>query len=102
MSLRACLSASPVPLFVVGLNPCELFPEIDPLGQFLQLIPWASSPSLEIRRGCPRLAAFRGLLGHISSSARRQSLKTAYAAELNVKQESDGSHRGHRRGRACA
>src|SRR5450755_2404522 len=42
----------------------------------------ASSIDICYLTGCPRLAAFRGLLGHIRYPARRQSLKTAMFLRL--------------------
>src|SRR5450432_2639559 len=42
----------------------------------------ASSIDICYLSGCPRLAAFRGLLGHIRYPARRQSLKTAMLIRL--------------------
>src|ERR1700692_2771349 len=66
----------------------------------------ASSIDLCYFTGCPRLALFGGLVGHIRYQTRRQSfhLKTADAAPLSATWENKEAHRRRYRGRArsCA
>src|ERR1700682_778475 len=60
----------------------------------------ASSIDICYLTKCPRLAAFHGLLGHISYRARRQSFKDRHVAPHSAMQESLETDRCRRRGRA--